>query len=541
MLQEVVLKVVANFPHLDIHVWYLDDGTLIGPRQMVLSALELIEEEGRSYGLHLNHSKCELYWPTSDPHGWEEFPSSIIRCSSDGVDLLGAPLGTHDYVRNFTKGRVEKINALLKAMVAMDAPQESMLLLRYCTGMPRFNYVLRTCRTDIILNEICQFDKHILHTLEHIIQGSVDVRTRDVIGLPLSRGGLGVVQASHVAWSAYVGSEADTLKLQQRILVHEQWDNNYRAALLQPLLDKWNEVHGQSEQLSLPDISNLSKVQKALTDRVHVSTITHLQSQGDADVRASTLACLHGNSSLWTDACPYVEGISDFRIPADVYRRLLGYRLHMPLMSHPFSCFKCKNHHDMFGIHVASCSGEHHDLHRAVANSLQKIAISVQQTCKTEVPHLLDDGKRPADVLIYNYSQGKDLCVDVSVVCSYTDISNASTVAGFNVSRMEESKRVKYEKQCDEKGLLFEPFVLSTQGGFGDAALALIDTLAERMATMKNISAGVAARRIKQTLQVDMLRVFGGKLKLIRNIASERAVASLNVAESFANAAGFGM
>ena len=91
---------------------------------------------------------------------------------------------------------------------------------------------------------------------------------------------------------------------------------------------------------------------------------------------------------------------------------------------------------------------------------------------------------------------------------------------------MEELKRVKYEQQCDEKGMFFEPFVLSTQGGFGGGALAVIKTLAERMANMKGISAGAAARRIKQEIQVNMLRNFGGNLKLTRDIAAERAVYS---------------
>jgi len=516
MLQDLVLK-IKDRCLLDLNVWYLDDGTLIGDREEVLEAATMIQELGPEYGLHINTRKCELYWPTPDEDGWSEFPTEFVRCSSEGVDLLGAPIGSPAYIQNFTAERLDKICSLLSTMELMDAPQESLLLLRYCTGMPKFIYLLRTCKPDSILSEISRFDQAVHHMLEHIVLSSLDARSRDLIGLPLSDGGLGITQASHVALSAYLASEVETLELQEQIL-NRVLDREIHVL---PLIDQWNQVHGR-EPISTDEIFNTSKLQKCLTNRVHLNTIAHIQGQGNAHQRTTSLASFHGHSAVWTDARPYVQDCMDFRVQQpEVFRCLLRYRLGLPLLASGDKCAACSKHHDVFGMHVASCSGIHIRLHNAVATSIMRFAQLVHLPSQLEVPHLLDDGKRPADVLIRNYARGMDLCVDVAVVCSYSDIDRASKEAGFNVARVEESKRMKYESECDAKGMLFKPFVMSTQGGFGDEAMSIIQTLAGHFASLRRLPVGLAKRMIMQTIQLDMMREFGGSLAAVRMSASE--------------------
>ena len=50
-------------PHgeLFLHCWYLDDGLLCGPRESVLRALKLLQQETPKTGLALKLEKCELY------------------------------------------------------------------------------------------------------------------------------------------------------------------------------------------------------------------------------------------------------------------------------------------------------------------------------------------------------------------------------------------------------------------------------------------------------------------------------------------------
>ena len=44
-------------------VWYLDDGSFVGQRSAVASLLELVKSKSPDYGLEINMSKCEVFWP----------------------------------------------------------------------------------------------------------------------------------------------------------------------------------------------------------------------------------------------------------------------------------------------------------------------------------------------------------------------------------------------------------------------------------------------------------------------------------------------
>ncbi|KAL5721808.1 hypothetical protein ACHQM5_005406 [Ranunculus cassubicifolius] len=80
---------------LEMHAWYLDDGTIIGDTEEVAKALNIIMEKGPERGLILNVSKTELFWPAEDPRSRLEglFPANIAR-PERGVKLLGGPVST---------------------------------------------------------------------------------------------------------------------------------------------------------------------------------------------------------------------------------------------------------------------------------------------------------------------------------------------------------------------------------------------------------------------------------------------------------------
>ena len=76
-----------------LSLWYLDDGTFIGSRSSLLALLSCFTQSGPSFGLHINLSKCELYWPSGDS-SFPEFPHAIkqINPESSGLELLGSPV-----------------------------------------------------------------------------------------------------------------------------------------------------------------------------------------------------------------------------------------------------------------------------------------------------------------------------------------------------------------------------------------------------------------------------------------------------------------
>ena len=61
VLHSLVKLIEEQVSSLDVHVWYLDDGTIISDIHLVVKALGVIEEVGPQLGAHLNHGKFEIW------------------------------------------------------------------------------------------------------------------------------------------------------------------------------------------------------------------------------------------------------------------------------------------------------------------------------------------------------------------------------------------------------------------------------------------------------------------------------------------------
>ena len=86
------LALRIDFPHLDLGVWYLDDG---GDVADVFKVFQFIESEGPARGLVLNVKKNEIWWPTRASS--DSFPADVEREDNAGVKLLGAPIGSREF------------------------------------------------------------------------------------------------------------------------------------------------------------------------------------------------------------------------------------------------------------------------------------------------------------------------------------------------------------------------------------------------------------------------------------------------------------
>ena len=90
-----------------LNLWYFDDGTFVGTPSSLNSLLSLFTSHGPDFGLHLNLSKCELFWPSGNP-SFSEFPSDIKRVT--GLELLGSPLwGDNNFFKELLSSRLNKV------------------------------------------------------------------------------------------------------------------------------------------------------------------------------------------------------------------------------------------------------------------------------------------------------------------------------------------------------------------------------------------------------------------------------------------------
>ncbi|GKB14483.1 hypothetical protein Tco_0848406 [Tanacetum coccineum] len=75
-----------------------------------------------------------------------------------------------------------------------------------------------------------------------------------------------------------------------------------------------------------------------------------------------------------------------------------------------------------------------------------------------------DKALRPADILLYLWDRGLDVCVDLTGSSPLTCTGMADFVPGRAATEAAQCKRVKYEAKCADIGCGFLPFLFSSFG-----------------------------------------------------------------------------
>ena len=97
LLLQPVAERLQEVDGLELNVWYLDDGTLVGTREALQEAWDLIVREGVSRGLHLSRDKSLVFWAGGDV-GEDPVGRGVLGVGEDegGFKLLDAPVGSQD-------------------------------------------------------------------------------------------------------------------------------------------------------------------------------------------------------------------------------------------------------------------------------------------------------------------------------------------------------------------------------------------------------------------------------------------------------------
>lgn len=192
-----LVNTIASRCTLDLHAWYLDDGTIIGDTLEVAKTLSIIEVEGPNRGLHLNVRKTEVFCPSIDPRSTLDgvFPLDIGR-PSNGVKLLGGPVSLDpSFISDMMLTRVNKTVQLMDAIKKLKDPQSEMLLLRNCTGVSRLYFAMRTTNPAALQSATDVYDDHLLKYLRLLITGDgagFGPLQQRLATLPIKDGGLGI-------------------------------------------------------------------------------------------------------------------------------------------------------------------------------------------------------------------------------------------------------------------------------------------------------------------------------------------------------------
>ena len=162
VLHCIILRIKQECPDLDLHVWYIDDGSLVGRKEDVLRAWDIIKNEGPELGLHLNPTKCQLVWCNGTTPEEDPFPEEIERYQGKNLDMLGSAIGdakhTNEWVR---KKVVKRAEPLLGNLRNLEDPQAQFLILYHCINYCRMVFFIGPL-TDLLNEASREFDDKVL-------------------------------------------------------------------------------------------------------------------------------------------------------------------------------------------------------------------------------------------------------------------------------------------------------------------------------------------------------------------------------------------
>ncbi|GJT74237.1 hypothetical protein Tco_1040962 [Tanacetum coccineum] len=416
---------------------------------------EVIMEDGPCRGLHLNVDKTEVFLPKEDPRSRFAgvFPPNIVRPLHD-VKLLGAPASVDiDFSSELVMKRVTKSIELMDVVAKINDPQCELLLLRACAAL--------------------RFD------LERIVTASgpgfSDWQWR-LSTLPFAFGGLGVYSAGLVCLDdgTIIG---DTLVVGEVLKVITE-DGPCRGLHLN--VDK-TEVFLPKED---PRSRFAGVFPPNIVRPLHDVKLLGAPASADIDFSSELVMKRVAKSIELMDV---VAKINDPQCELLLLRACAGIsKLYFSMHTCSPLIFKRAQHSfdatlrfdlerivtasgpgfNIYGDHVVSCAGivgiKHR--HNIVRDTLVDICFLSEILDGKEVDIGLGGGRdkplRPADMLLYSWVGGVNICVDLTGSSPLTQTGMIDFAPGRAMFEAAQRKCIKYEAKCADIGYGFLPLLI---------------------------------------------------------------------------------
>ncbi|KAL6534419.1 hypothetical protein OROHE_013344 [Orobanche hederae] len=186
------------------------------------------------------------------------------------------------------------------------------------------------------------------------------------------------------------------------------------------------------------------------------------------------------NSSDWLRVVP-IFGLGQ-TMNSRTYRCVLGYRLGVTFFPVSKSCSTCSRvfDGDLFGDHAVSRAGmvdikyRHNLVRDTLLDVYFRSGISAGKEVDIGLRDRSDRSLRPADLLLYAWDRGRDVCVDLTGSSPLTRSGMLDFVPGQVVAEAAKRKCAKYQDLCAAKVYGFLPFSFSTLGELDADVVALL-------------------------------------------------------------------
>ena len=508
-----VAKKVQEVEGLRQNSWFLDDGELIGRKEALVEAWDILSAEGPPRGLLLNPDKSVIFCPGHDRLDQDPLGRGVQRAEGGGIKLLGAPVGDDGFVETILRKRLAAVQALLGELHHLEDPHIELTLLRNCFALPKFSFALRTVDTSRHPALLEEFDSSIKEAVEGILGAPLPPLQYEQAVLPISMGGLGLRQAKQHGSSAYLASVGDAAELVQeiRLQLQEQGvreEDEGEGPLTRALADL-NSCLGEA---TFSREEACSMKQRFLSSLIDKEAALRLHNKAASERDKARLNCVaREGSGDWLTALP--SKALGLHLRKSEFILAARYRLGLPIFLQEGKCpmVNCQGFGDKFGDHSISCAinGERIAKHNHVRDAIFAAAAQAALGPRKEPAGLLpgsDD--RPADVLLPHWEKGKDAALDISIVNPLQQalVEQVARDGNCGVQHSFNTKVRKYSERCEAEGLAFVPIIVDTFGGWHKDSLDALNKLGRQVGRQTGKEEEETVRQLRQRVAILLVR-----------------------------------
>ena len=288
--------------------------------------------------MELRKDKCEL----CSIESMTKVDSLIKRDCVDGIEILGAAIGSDAFVSSCFLKRFKKLEQLLDNLAYVDDTRCALGILRFCLGAPKMVYSLRCNSPSDESNKILQkFDSVQRSTFESILGALLSDTSWGQACLPINKTGVGIRRSADQVRAAYVGSVFQSSVLVKKLTGHNPTTDTPFVKTVEELSKIVTTYPSQrkiQEELDSAAFDNLLGKQSSIREKARLQSLSLPQ------------------SGAWLSAA-HIPALG-LHLSSNEFRVALKYRLGVKLYEEEKKCPFCKSGTlDVMGDHAVSCHG----------------------------------------------------------------------------------------------------------------------------------------------------------------------------------------
>ncbi|MFN9804332.1 MAG: reverse transcriptase domain-containing protein [Bacteroidota bacterium] len=204
-------EVNSDLPDVDLHVLaQRDDVYLVGGPRDVFASLDVLTAKATTLQLELQKEKSRAYAEQAVLDANQSPLISDFKKSSEGLIVVGTPVGKDEYVSRKLGKIVNKHPSFFRRLKLMD-PQCGLLLLREC-GLPMATWITRTVDPRRVGPFARIFDERVIDAWKALVsyEGEITDDVLSCLTLPFREGGCGLRSMEQTSPIAHYASVVGT-------------------------------------------------------------------------------------------------------------------------------------------------------------------------------------------------------------------------------------------------------------------------------------------------------------------------------------------